>query len=220
MGYCQKLIFLLFFIFVSPLYANGPIEKRPYCEHEIIEHTYYTLCFNEEWKQAHWVYYELTKEEVEDNKVRRKNNFRTDPKITNSVHPFDYRNSGYDRGHLAPAADMRFCPIAMNESFFMSNMSPQIPELNRKEWAKLENHARELAIENESILIYTGPVLLHEPKELIGESEVGVPFYYYKIVELSDEKRICFALPNEDAKSFEEHEIDCLFLLFILNFKL
>ena len=98
---------------------------------QVIKHGSYTLSYDETHEQAEWVAYELTAFEV-DGRYERTDNFRRDPKVeTGSASLSDYRGSGYDRGHLAPAADMFFTRSAMSESFFLSNMTPQEPARNR-----------------------------------------------------------------------------------------
>ena len=170
---------------------------------KIISHTGYTLAYNEKYKQANWVAYELTKEET--NKiVERSNKFISDPQI-NSVNNFDkdYKRSGYDRGHLAPAADMGWSTETMRESFYYSNMSPQTPSFNRGIWKKLEELVRTWAIENEDVYIVTGPILTNG-LPTIGNNKVAVPNYYYKVIldyQKPNIKGIGFILPNESAKS-------------------
>lgn len=166
----------------------------------LVEHEAYSLDYNEDHEQADWVFYELTKDEVLNKKVVRKDNFKTDPSTSiSSALPTDYYKSGYDRGHLCPAADNRWSAQAMEESFYMSNMTPQHPDLNRKIWADLEDLIRDWAIENGKIFIATGPVLADGIKMKIGKSKVSVPNYYYKIVaDLSgdDIKGVGFIFSN------------------------
>jgi endonuclease G len=93
--------------------------------------------------------------------TKRKDNFRSDPKVkTGSAALSDYKGSGYDRGHLAPAADFKWSATAMSESFYMSNMSPQVPGFNRGIWKNIESTVRNWAVENDEIYIVTGPVLI------------------------------------------------------------
>ena len=127
-----------------------------------------------------------------------KNDFREDPLIiTGSASLADYKGSGFDRGHLAPAADFKFDAGAMSESFYMSNMSPQRPSFNRGIWKRLEEQVREWASENDSLFIITGGVLT-ENLHVIGENESTVPNLYYKIIFYPDElKATAFVLPNE-----------------------
>lgn len=163
-----------------------------------ITHTGYTLLYNEAHEQASWVAYELTKEET--NKIYdRTDKFKTDPKVkTGTAIDKDYVGSGYDRGHLAPAADMGWSSTAMAESFYYSNMSPQTPSFNRGVWKRLEERVRTWAIENSSVYIVTGPVLT-SGLTTIGPNKVSVPKHYYKVVLDYTEpsiKGIGFIIPN------------------------
>ena len=97
------------------------------------------MSYLETHEQAEWVYYRLNSNLVSGN-VKRSNNFREDKSIrTGSANLSDYKYSGYDRGHLAPAGDMKSSNTGMSESFFMSNISPQTPSFNRGGWKKLES---------------------------------------------------------------------------------
>jgi endonuclease G len=168
----------------------------------VISHTGFTLSYNEKHEQANWVAYQLTKEET-DKIFKRTNKFLQDPKVrTGSATDEDYKNSGYDRGHLAPAADMGWSAETMAESFYYSNMSPQTPAFNRGIWKKLEELVRDWAIENEDIYVVTGPVLKNDLKT-IGVNHVSVPEYYYKVIldyTKPEIKGIGFLLPNEESK--------------------
>jgi endonuclease G len=170
---------------------------------KIISHTGYSLLYNEKYKQANWVAYELTKEET--NKIfERSNKFISDPQVK-SVNAFnkDYAGSGYDRGHLAPAADMGWSASTMIESFYYSNMSPQQPGFNRGIWKKLEELVRTWAIENKAVYVVTGPVLA-KGLFTIGYNKIAVPNYYYKVIldyQNPNIKGIGFILPNESSKS-------------------
>jgi endonuclease G, mitochondrial len=128
------------------------------------------------------VAYELTADEVVG-MLGRTNDYRRDPAIySGSATLKDYRGSGYDRGHLAPAADMRWSPEAMSESFYLSNMSPQKAGFNRGIWRKLESRIRNLASAYDRLWVVTGPVLPSQNTATIGTSDVTVPDYYYKVL--------------------------------------
>ncbi|MBC7425881.1 MAG: DNA/RNA non-specific endonuclease [Bacteroidia bacterium] len=165
---------------------------------QIVTHTAYNLSYNELHEQASWVCYELTKDET-IKVANRTDNFRVDPLVnTGSADNKDYSKSGYDRGHLAPAGDMSWSEITMSESFYFSNMSPQLPGFNRGIWKSLEEKVRDWAIEYESLYIVTGPVLKPGLKT-IGENKVSVPDYYYKVLlDLTgpEIKGIGFIMPN------------------------
>ena len=105
-------------------------DYSPKSSGEIITHNYYSLSYNEYHEQANWVHYKLRNALILGTAVR-KDNFRADYNVsTKSASPYDYKGTGYDRGHLAPAGDMKINSVAMSESFFMSNISPQNPSFN------------------------------------------------------------------------------------------
>jgi endonuclease G len=112
----------------------------------------------------------------------RTDNFRIDPKVKNNpVGSGDYSGSGYDRGHLCPAGDMKLNLTSMSETFYMSNMSPQDPSFNRGIWETLESRVRTWAIEKNGVYVVTGPIL----KNICGSIKNGtisVPCSYYKII--------------------------------------
>jgi endonuclease G len=148
----------------------------------VLTYTGFHLQYNEEFEQAAWVAYILTKEMVLSGTEARSENFRADTMIiTGSATPRDYLRSGYDRGHLAPAGDMKWSEEAMSQSFLMSNMSPQLPGFNRGIWNRLEAKVRDWAVGNDSILVITGPVF-YDVTEFIGENRVGIPQYYFKVI--------------------------------------
>ena len=93
----------------------------------------------------------------------------------------DYTRSGYDKGHMAPAADMKWSPQAMEESFYFSNMCPQHPQLNRRGWKNLEEKIRDWAIADSAIIIICGPIVAKQPKT-IGKNKVVVPQQFFKVV--------------------------------------
>lgn len=165
-----------------------------------IQHFSYTLDYNEKTEQANWVAYQLSKEHT-NALFERTNRFIIDPKvITGSATSEDYEKSGYDRGHLAPAGDMAWSETAMKESFYYSNMSPQVPSFNRGIWKKLEGLMRSWAVENERIYIVTGPVFSTDTFLTIGPNKVVVPTSYYKVIldySQPEIKGIGFVIPNK-----------------------
>ncbi len=170
----------------------------------IVEHTGYTLCYSEDAKQPYWVAYILTADEVFANTAQRANNFHEDPYIpTGSATLSDYKGSGYDRGHMIPAADLKWSEKAMDDSFYMSNMSPQVPSFNRGIWGDLEAVVRTFAVQNKAVCVVTGPVLTDGPYERIGANEVYVPKFYFKAIldyTVPEYKAIGFLLANEGSK--------------------
>ncbi|MBQ4162112.1 MAG: DNA/RNA non-specific endonuclease [Parabacteroides sp.] len=149
---------------------------------QIIEHEGYTVSYNSDYRIANWVAYQLTEAEVENRQVERSNKFVSDPDVKGATAMNeDYTRSGYDRGHLAPAGDMRWSMKAMYESFYLSNICPQNTDLNRGVWNDLEIQCRMWAKDNGSILIVTGPVITEDMKH-IGKNRVAVPKAFYKVI--------------------------------------
>lgn len=170
---------------------------------KIISHTGYSFVYSEEHEQAKWIAYELTKEET-NNLFERTDKFLVDPLVsTGTAENSDYLKSGYDKGHLAPAADMGWSAITMKESFYLSNMSPQLPGFNRGVWKRLEEMIRSWAIDNSAIYIVTGPIL-KAGLPTIGSNRVSIPNYYYKVIldyTQPEIKAIGFILPNASSSS-------------------
>jgi endonuclease G, mitochondrial len=193
---------LLFFSPAASCAEADLLPLSPDCG-QVIRHTAYTLCYDERYEQAGWAMYVLTREMLGAPGARR-NDFRPDPLVkTGSATPADYRGSGYDKGHLVPAADMKISPKCMSESFFMSNMTPQEPSFNRGIWKHLEEMVREWAVEDGELYVVTGPVLADGRFRTIGPDRVAVPLRFYKVVLDCREpelKAIAFIIPNADAR--------------------
>ena len=198
------LIYILFSLFglsaaEPPQYDNLALGIPGKCD-TLIDRPGYALGYIEYHEQAAFVIYKLTAREALTKEAQRTNRFRRDPEIpTGSATTADYRRSGYDRGHLAPAADMAFSVQTMADSFFMSNMSPQKPAFNRGIWKRLEEQVRQIAIREKAIYVVTGPILPKKKTVTIGANQVTVPTHYYKVIfDLTPpRKMIGFILPNE-----------------------
>ncbi len=195
-------LFIKVILFFSYLGGNGSEPVNPVCSGplpaaNIIKHSYYTLAYSEENEQALWVYYLLTPEFI-TGAVKRNGDFRPDPAVrTGSATLADYKNSGYDRGHLCPAADMKLNAMAMSETFYMSNMSPQVPGFNRGIWSQVEDQVRKWVLAYDSLYIVTGPVF-RDNLGAIGQNKVTVPGYYYKVIYSPGKKEmIGLVLPNK-----------------------
>jgi len=169
---------------------------------EVYIYQNYALSYNNNFEQADWVAYVLEKENLVKPWNDRNDNFRADPDIEGgSATKNDYRGSGYDRGHLVPAADMAWDVKAMDETFLLSNISPQARNFNQGIWRELEELTRSWAKKFKRLYVVTGPVLAQEPKGYIGKAnKIAVPAAYYKVLlDLDDpeKKGIAFVLPNE-----------------------
>jgi endonuclease G, mitochondrial len=191
------LLFLLVLFGYHFLIAQSSLPKEyyPNVSCELIEHTFYALDYNEDHEQANWVIYYAGYQGASE----RDDHFRPDPNVsTQSAQLKDYLNSGYDRGHLAPAADMSISDLSMSESFFLSNMSPQLPSFNRGIWKELESLVRSWSLNttSEYDVVITGPILT-ESCGTIGHN-VTVPCRYFKIyADTKTCQSIGFILKNE-----------------------
>ena len=175
----RTLTFLILLVFSNGLFAQLELPKYD-ADDTIIRHRGYTLSFNSKYKQANWVAYLLTSDETVK-RFQRGEFFAPDPLIPGTDFSIDYQKSGYDRGHLAPAADMGYSMETMVQSFFYSNMSPQVPRFNRGVWKKLEMQVRNWAIEYDSLYVVTGPIF-DSVMPTIGPHRVAVPKAYYKVL--------------------------------------
>lgn len=169
----------------------------------IIRHKHYLLSYSEEHEQAEFVAYYLTTESNHQHNFERPF-FKQDPLIdTESAHWNNYKNTGFDKGHLVPAADMKFSEDAYHETFFTSNVAPQNRDFNAGVWNRLEQKIRYWSDKYTAIFVVTGSIL-HKDLKTIGEEEVSVPEFFYKIiVRVQDDKlvMISFLVPNAKSDS-------------------
>lgn len=181
----------------------------------------FVSCFNRQTRNPHWVIEHITPESLAARNADRKNSFfREDEQIPDIFRGKlkDYFRSGYDRGHQAPAANAKFSQKAMDETFFLTNMCPQVGEgFNRDYWAHLEYFCRQLTGKYNSIRIVTGPLYLPKKDPVDGKMKVSyevignppniaVPTHFFKVIvgekpvknPNADEISIAaFVLPNE-----------------------
>ena len=168
---------------------------------QIIEHTGYTVSYNPKRHIPNWVAYCLEKDEVTDTHSRS-DKFMPDPLVKgNPVVTRDYSGSGYDRGHMAPAGDMRWSEQAMQESFYMTNICPQNHNNNAGDWKDLEELVRDLAVRYGNIYICCGPVVTDETTTIGQQRKIVVPQAFFKVL-LRQKKdgtwtAIGFVMPNQ-----------------------
>ena len=153
-----------------------------------LKRTGYTASYNKDYKTPNWVGWELTRKET-TGQEERKNRFLPDPDVPapRAEHD-DYTNSGYDRGHMAPAADMKWSPKAMEESFYLSNICPQDQKLNRDDWSDLEESCRGWAKKYGTVYITCGPIYDSKRPKRIGKHRVAVPNRFFKVVLIYNRK--------------------------------
>lgn len=172
------------------------------------EHTGYTLQYDINTHCPRWVAWQLTAAEAESTVAQRSNDFQPDPTIPlrHRVEPATYKHSGYDRGHMCPAGDMKWSPRAMSDCFLMSNICPQAPVLNQRWWEHLESACRRWASREGSIYICCGPIYSsNRQPTYLGTSapRVRVPDGYFKVIlslQKGHEKAIGFLYRNTDER--------------------
>jgi endonuclease G len=169
----------------------------------LITHKFMVISYCRTLKNPEWAVYKLDKERVLSQTNARRRNFEPDPALKGTAGSWDYSESGYDRGHIIPAEDMDFNEEAMQESFFMSNISPQLPGFNRGIWKKLENTVRKNAAKRGDLIIITGSIFQDGELSEINNG-VAVPSHFFKVLlHEEDQKRsaIAFVLPHAESHS-------------------
>ncbi len=167
-------------------------------EEEIIDYTGFRISFNASHHVPNYAIWELTGEETLGT-TPRKSKFKTDKRVYGCANTDDYRNSGFDRGHMAPAGDMKWNDDAMDDSHYMTNIVPQDHTINGGRWSTLEKKCREWAVRDSAIIVVCGPVLSDVITRQIGMSKVTVPERFFKVVlapYTNPPRAIGFIMPN------------------------
>ncbi|APY08950.1 endonuclease [Winogradskyella sp. J14-2] len=148
---------------------------------QIVHHQNYSLSYSEPYEQAEWVAYELKSSHLSSTNHKRPY-FEIDEAVkSGAAHWRNYKQSGYDRGHLCPAGDRRYSKAAHDETFLTSNISPQEHQFNAGVWNRLEQKVRYWAKKYDGVFVVTGGIL-EDGLKTIGEEKVAVPNQFYKIV--------------------------------------
>lgn len=189
---------------------------------DYVMHAAMALEYAEDYEQARWVAHIITSDIIEGN-VNRTNDFRPDPKVATGTADeadyflkyeqadgsFEYDGYGYDRGHLAPSADFRWSERALSESYFYSNMSPQLPAFNREKWAELESILRGYIYRHPETQLYvvTGGLLEKDlPLQERSANGLRIPRRFFKVaLDLKNQTAVGFILPHESIEYPLEH---------------
>ena len=185
-------IYLLNICVCYAQYKNLEIPAPPKGKKELILKRHnYTLSFNKETNLPNWVAWRLDKQRLVEKVSRKGYGFKPDPDLnpTQAIVTQDYAHSGYDRGHMCPAGDSRWNGEAMKESFYMTNICPQHPNLNGGDWHELEQACRRWALEG-PIYIVCGPILYKKssPQYIGKEHRIRVPEAFFKVILAGVEK--------------------------------
>lgn len=150
---------------------------------QILKRTGYVASYNKATLLPNWVAWHLTAERTEGSAKRSGVDFAEDTEVPEPrATDWDYYNSGYDRGHMCPAADNKWSKKAMEESFLFTNMCPQNGNLNRGDWNEMEMACRKWAKKYGGLYIVCGPILYKGKHRTIGNNKVVVPEAFFKVV--------------------------------------
>ena len=187
-------------------HAGGHLDLgNPGCADIVVEHEGYAVGYSREHCQAKWTQYRLTKQNMKDcmGKPRYEGPFQPDPYVPyKQAWNRDYTKSGYQKGHLVPDLDLRYSATAEKETFYYSNVSPQIDKFNTGVWKRLENKVRSLSIREGSIVVVTGPIFPISGGTKLGDM-ITVPKKFFKVIysEGAQPKMIGFIIPHQSTQA-------------------
>ncbi len=169
-----------------------------------VKYDYMTVYFNPSQRIPNCVAYELTRTQVSmadapDAERRDNYKFYRDENVKGCPDWWEYKNTGYTRGHMAPAMDMRWNKTAMAQCFMMTNMCPQLQELNDGQWRHMEEAIHSWGRKNERLVIFTGPVMSQDMKKMGKKHNIAVPERFFKVVYAPASNRaIAFVMDNRE----------------------
>ena len=171
----------------------------------VVEHEGYAVGYSRKHCQAKWTQYRLTKQNMKDcmDKLRYCGPFQPDPDVPyKQAWDRDYTKSGYHKGHLVPDLDLRYSATAEKETFYYSNVSPQIDKFNTGVWKRLENKVRSLSVREGSIVVVTGPIFPISGGTKLGDM-IMVPKKFFKVIysEGPQPKMIGFIIPHQSTQA-------------------
>ena len=177
-------------------------------DEDIVCHIGYTASYNHGTLVPDWVAWELTKDEANARKEGQFS-FSRDPDVKPpKASREDYSHSGWDKGHMAPRADMRWNLKALEESFYFTNICPQNHTMNSAAWRKIEELCRRWATHYERAYIVCGPIFNNHRFGTIGEAGVQVPDAFFKAVAVEVEGKlqtVGFLVDNDEQTFSPRH---------------
>ena len=202
----MKKILSLFLVGISTLllvafFSSKTQLKTPQSDYKTIQRADYEFAYCEEFELPYFVKYTINKEDVFGLGDREDSRWKSDPLVdTKTGANSDYVRSGYDRGHLKPAAVSKTTQDHMNQSHLFSNCSPQLPAFNRGGWRSIEGTVRHIVGDGiqDSVIVYTGPILTGIADYIGSTNKIGVPKYHFKAILFGDStKAYGYLCPNE-----------------------
>lgn len=206
----KTLFTLIFILFCLNSFSQIDYLEIPKFDSTYVQHTDFSLSYSSTYKLAFWSAYELNPSDTVNN-YERSTKYSKDDILTqnriNTATANDFKNSGYDRGHLTPANDMRYDYTTSLEVNVYSNIVPQNPSFNRGIWSSLENRVTNLTKKYKNIYIITGPILT---SNMIKIGTVSVPEFYYKVLVVCNNgqyKGIGFIIPNKKCETLTNYSV-------------
>lgn len=173
----------------------------------------YVCSYNRDTRIPNWCAWCLTRQHAAGKEKRGGIDFQPDEDVPEPrADTYDYMRSGYDRGHICPAGDNKWSHKAIEQTFLLSNICPQNPELNRGDWNEIEQSCRQWAKRYGRIYIIAGPVFLNQRHRRIGKHKVAVPEAFFKVVLCleGDPKAIGFICRNTDGNRQKDAYVNSL----------
>ncbi len=214
----SKAFLLYLAIFLSGALFASFTQNKPQTQIQafpIQHYTGFSLQYDSRNKIPLWTYEQISASSLNRVASRSSMHFHKDPSIYHHHQSSlkDYSKSGYDRGHMVPAADQQSSREALEKTFLLSNICPQTASLNRGLWAKLEQKTRAMVGNNREVEVITGPLFLSSPEgnkrfvkyQVIGQNEVAVPTHFFKLINSKNQK-IAYIIPNQNIDPGERLE--------------
>lgn len=209
----MKLLYILIFSFVI-INTNQPTDEIT------IHHSNFITTFSKSKNYPTKVEWWVTKTKIKcDKPLKRENSFKPDPKLDwDTKFNDDYLNSGYDRGHMCPAAD-NLCTnkTFLDETFYFTNISPQHHNLNSGDWLKLEDYTRNLSVKYDSIRVFSGNI-----GEIGKIKTVSVPEYCWKVIYIKKTKTweaYLFKNTKDKSDGIENNRVEIKKIETLTNYK-
>ena len=195
-------------VFLTSFTQEKVIKKRvEVLSNPTLDYGNFTLTYDSKNRVPLWTHEHLTSKSIERKASRNQLYFSQDAQIY-PLHRSslkDYQKSGFDRGHMAPAANHQSSIEALKNTFYLTNICPQNASLNRGLWASLERSVRGYVTEEKEVDVITGPLFLPSQDgnkryiyyQLIGENDVAVPTHFFKLI-VKDRETLAYIIPNQN----------------------
>ena len=181
---------------------------------QIVDKEFLEICYDYRLKVARAVFYRLDGDLVNELNIKERPKFYEEELIDKQYRAkySDYTNSGYDRGHLAPDASFDWSEESLKATYSLANIIPQVREVNQKTWVKVENYARDKAVELGEVNVLNLVKYSSNPK-VIGEDKIAVSIGFYKILyNKSQNYKECFYYLNSKSNlddKISSHKVNC-----------